>query len=164
MDSKTKRKSQAKGKAKSKKGRTEKQKIDIKMLAIILIIVMLFVSYAVIFAGQNEPQLSKNMVFYQDQEELGTWYGNVKNIARDLSDVKLTVHDSGSDTTNSTEVLEDGIVLETEGSFNCTFFDKNDNGKLDKDDEFVVHHASTGDWIKLHLKSTDKELARYTFP
>ncbi|MEE9151962.1 MAG: hypothetical protein V3U20_09055 [Thermoplasmata archaeon] len=134
------------------------------MLAIALIFIMLFVSYAVIFAGQNEPQLSKNMVFWEINQEFDIYSGNVRNIeVVDLSDVNLTIRDSSSDSTNSTDFLEDGLVIETDGDFNCTFFDRNNNGKLDDDDDFIVHNASAGDWVKLYLKSTGKELAYYTF-
>ncbi len=160
-DSKTERKSQAKGRA--KKSRTKKEKMDVKVLAIALIFVMLFVSYVVIFTTQNSPPPSKNMVFSEDQEELGTWYGKVEDITYDLSDVKLEIKDSSSDSKNSTELLEDGLIMETDGNFNCTFYDKNGNGLLDEEDEFVVHNANNGDSIKLYLISTDEELAYYTF-
>lgn len=161
--SKSKRKPKAKAKRSSKKTRGGKQKIEPKLLAIALIFIMLFVSYVVIFTTQESPRLSKNMVFSEDQEELGTWYGKVEDITDDLSDMKLEIKDLSSDSNNSTDFLEDGIVLETEGNFNCTFLDKNDNGKLDDEDEFIVHHASAGDWVKLYLKSTGKKLAYYTF-
>jgi hypothetical protein len=161
-DSKTKRKSQAKGRA--KKTRAKKEKMDVKVLAIALIFVMLFVSYVVIFTTQNSPPPSKNMVFSEDQEELGTWYGKAEDIpTQDLSDVKLEIKDSSSDSTNVTELLEDGVVVETDGNFNCTFYDKNDNGNLDEEDEFVVHNANAEDSVKLYLISTDEELAYYTF-
>lgn len=160
-DSKTKRRSQAKGRA--KKSRAKKEKMDVKVLAIALIFVMLFVSYVVIFTTQNSPPPSKNMVFSEDQEELGTWYGKVEDLTHGLSDVKLEVKDSSSDSTNSTEPLEDGVTVETDGNFNCTFYDKNDNGNLDEEDEFVVHNANNGDSVKMFLISTDKELAYYTF-
>ena len=160
-DPKTERKSQAKGRA--KKTRVKKEKMDVKVLAIALIFVMLFVSYVVIFTTQNSPPPSKNMVFSEDQEELGTWYGKVEDITHDLSDVKLEIKDSSSDSSNSTEPLEDGVVVETDGNFNCTFYDKNDNSLLDEEDEFVVHNANNGDSVKLYLISTDEELAYYTF-
>jgi hypothetical protein len=163
MDSKSKRKPENNKKGGSKRTQAEKQKIEPKLLAIALIFIMLFVSYVVIFAGQNN-QSSKNMVFSEDQEELGTWYGKVEEIsAKNLSDVKLKIKDSSADSSKSTDFLEDGTVLETEGNFNCTFFDKNKNGELDENDEFVVHNASSGDWIKLHLVSTGKEIAYYIF-
>lgn len=160
--SKSKRKPKTRSKRSPKKTQAGKQKIEPKLVAIALIFIMLFVSYVVIFAGQNN-QSSKNMVFSEDQEELGTWYGRVEDITEDLLDVKLKIKDSSSDSTNSIDFLEDGTVLETDGNFNCTFLDKNENGKLDEDDEFVVHHASSGDWIKLHLVSTGKEIAFYIF-
>lgn len=162
-DPKIEHKSQAKGRAKSKKAGAKKEKMDVKVLAIALIFVMLFVSYVVIFTTQNSPPPSRNMVFSEDQEELGTWYGQVEDITQDLSDVKLEIKDSSSDSTNSTEPLEDGVVVETDGDFNCTFYDKNDNSLLDEEDEFVVHNANNGDSVKLYLISTDEELAYYTF-
>lgn len=160
-NSKNERKSKAKGKA--KKTRAKKEKMDVKVLAIALILVMLFVSYVVIFTTQNTPSHSKNMVFSEDQEELGTWYGKVEDITHDLSNVKLEIKDSSSDSKNSTALLEDGSVIETDGNFNCTFYDKNDNGNIDEEDEFVVHNANNGDSVKLFLISTDEELAYYTF-
>ena len=159
-DPKTKRKSQAKGRA--KKTRAKKEKMDVKVLAIALIFVMLFVSYVVIFTTQNSPPPSKNMVFNLE-EELNIRTGKVEDVTQDLSDVKLEIKDSSSDSTNSTEPLEDGVVVETDGNFNCTFYDKNDNGNLDDEDEFIVHNANNGDLIKLFLISTDEELAYYTF-
>lgn len=161
-NSKTNRKSQAKGRAKSKKTGAKKEKMDVKVLAIALIFVMLFVSYVVIFTTQNSPSPSKNMVFNLEEEpHIRT--GNVKDVTQDLSDVKLEIKDSSSDSTNSTEPLEDGVVVETDGNFNCTFYDKNDNSLLDEEDEFVVHNANNGDSVKLYLISTDEELAYYTF-
>lgn len=161
-DSRTERKSQAKGRAKSKKTGAKKEKMDVKVLAIALIFVMLFVSYVVIFTTQTSPPSSKNMVFNLE-EEPNIRTGKVEDVTQDLSDVKLEVKDSSSDSTNTTEPLEDGVVVETDGNFNCTFYDKNDNGNLDEEDEFVVHNAKNGDSVKLFLISTDEELAYYTF-
>lgn len=161
-NSKTDRKSQAKGRTKSKKTGAKKEKMDVKVLAIALIFVMLFVSYVVIFTTQNSPSPSKNMVFNLE-EEPNIRTGNVKDVTQDLSDVKLEVKDSSSDSSNSTEPLEDGVVVKTDGNFNCTFYDKNDNGLLDEEDEFLVQNAKNGDSVKLYLISTDEELAYYTF-
>ena len=54
-------------------------------------------------------------------------------------------------------------MLETEGDFNCTFYDENSDDKLDEGDKFIVFNAAVGDKVKLYLKSTGKELAYYTF-
>lgn len=161
-DSSSKRKSNAKPKKKSKVKSQEKQKLNVKMLVIALFFIMLFVSYAVIFSGQQNSQ-SKNMVFEQDQDELRTYYGKVEDIEEDLSDIKITIRDASSKSENSTEFLEDGLILKTEGNFNCTFFDKNSNGKLDDNDEFIVYNVSSGDTIKLYLKSSDDKIAYYNF-
>jgi len=161
-DSSSKRKSNIKPQKKSKAKPQEKQKLNVKMLVIALFFIMLFVSYAVIFSGQQNSQ-SKNMVFEQDQEELRTYYGKVKDIEEVLSDVKITIKDASSNSENSTELIEDGMILETEGNFNCTFLDKNSNGKLDDDDEFIVYNVSSGDSIKLYLKSSNDKIAYYTF-
>ncbi len=133
------------------------------MVAIALIFVMLFVSYVVIFTSHDTPPAQKNMVFSKNDEELGTWYGNVTDINVNLIDVRLTIHDSSSDSTNSTNVLVHGTILETLGNFNCTFFDWNSNGMLDSADEFRVHHASPGDQVNVYQKSTGEKVAYYTF-
>ncbi|UCG70312.1 MAG: hypothetical protein JSV09_04655 [Thermoplasmata archaeon] len=151
------------GKSSRKKGHQEKQKMDPKLLAIALIFVMLFVSFAVIITTQEAPQSSKNMVFYQDRDVPSTRTGNVRDINVDLSNVRMEIKDESADSTNSTDTLKDGTVLETDGGFNCTFFDKNQNNKMDDEDEFIVHNVATGDWVKLYLGSSDDELAFYTF-
>ncbi len=161
--SKNKQNSKRKAKPKVSKKSASNQKIDAKMLAIVLVFILLFVSYVVIFAGQDDPNLPKNMVFSQDPEELDTYYGNVKDINEELSDIKVTIFDSNADSKNRTESLVDGTIIETQGNFNCTFFDKNSNGKLDSDDEFIVHNASIGDWVKIYKKSSDTEIAFYQF-
>lgn len=163
VGSKGKSKSKAKAREGAKQTHSKKQKIDAKMLAIALIFVLLFVSFAVIITTQEASQQSKNMVFYQDQDVPSTRTGNVRDINVDLSNVRLEIKDASTKSTNSTDTLEDGTVLETDGGFNCTFFDKNKNDKLDHEDEFLVHNASTGDWVKLYLGSSDDELAFYTF-
>jgi hypothetical protein len=160
-------KAKGKSKAKTRKGgkqvRSKKQKLDPKMIAIALIFVLLFVSFAVIITTQEASQQSKNMVFYQDQDLPSTRTGNVRDINVDLSNVRMEIKDASTKSTNSTDPLEDGTVLETHGGFNCTFFDKNKNDKLDEEDEFLVHNVATGDWVKLYLGSSDDELAFYTF-
>ena len=95
--------------------------------------------------------------------EFGTRYGNVEGITLDLSNVNLTIRDSSSKSTNSSDILEHGVVVETDGNFNCTFLDENSNGKLDEEDKFIVHNASAGDWVKLYLKSSGEEVAYYIF-
>lgn len=155
-------KSKREAKARGKKPHTKKQKLDAKLVAIALIFVMLFVSYVVIFSSQK-PQ-TKNMVFYAE-EERGTFTGSVKNLPEDLSlsNITLTIRDSSSKSTKSQNPLQHGVVLETNGDFNLTFFDKNSNGKLDDEDEFLVQKASIGDSVKLYLSDEDEEIAYYNF-
>jgi hypothetical protein len=149
--------------AKKKKPKKDKSAMNAKMLAISIIFVMLFVSFAVIITTQEGTNLSKDMVFNKDPEETGTYYGNVKNINIALSNVKIKIKDSSSDSTNTTEELKNNLILETEGNFNCTYFDRNSNNQLDSADEFVVHNAADGDYIRVHLKSSNTELAFYIF-
>ncbi len=140
-----------------------KQKSKVVLVVLALFIIFLFASYTVIFPNQNGFRLSKNMVFSQDPNIFDTYYGSVKDINENLSKVRLTLKDAGADATNATEVLEDGRVIETNGDFWCIFYDRNTNGMLDSNDEFVVHNVSSGDWIKIYLKSSDSELAFYQF-
>lgn len=161
--SKSKRKTNEKRKSKTKKSQPQKEKINAKMLAIALIFIMLFVSYVVIFSSPDKSSPSKNMVFREDKDEIGTWYGNVENIDENLSNINLSIKDISADSTNKTSVLEHGMIIETNGNFNCTFLDENDNGKLDKEDSFIVHNANAGDWIKVYKKTSDKAVAYYTF-
>ena len=156
-------KKKAPPKSKKKKSPKDKQALNAKMLAIAIIFVMLFVSFAVIITTQEGTKLSKNMVFEKDPDEEGIYYGNVRDVNIDLSNVKMKIKDSSSKSENSTDSLTDKFILETEGNFNCTYFDRNSNGKLDSSDEFVVKGAFDGDVIRLTLKSSDTELAFYTF-
>jgi hypothetical protein len=151
------------GKSKRKRPTEKKKGIDAKMLAVVLIFIMLFVSYVVIFAGQNDEPKSKNMVFYRDPEIQDKYTGNVNDVNEDLSNIKITLRDASSDSTNTTEDLRDGIVLETDGNFICTYFDKNNNNILDSEDEFVVNNAAADDRIEIFLKSSGSKLAYYTF-
>lgn len=150
-------------KSKKKKSPKDKAALNAKMLAIAIIFVMLFVSFAVIITTQEGSKLSKHMVFEKDPEEEGTYYGNVRDVNIDLSNVKIKIKDSSSKSENSTDSLSDKLILETEGNFNCTYFDRNSNGKLDPSDEFVVRNAFDGDVIRLTYKSSDTEFAFYTF-
>jgi hypothetical protein len=161
--SKRNNKKEEKGKSKRRKPTEKKQTIDAKMIAVVLIFIMLFVSYVVIFAGQNDEPKSKNMVFFRDSEIQDKYTGNVKDINEDLSDIKMTVRDASSDSTNTTEDVKDGIVMLTDGNFICTYFDKNNNNKLDSEDEFVVNNADADDRIEISIKSSGRELAFYTF-
>jgi hypothetical protein len=150
-------------KAEKKKSSSDKSKTNMKMIAISIIIVMVFVSFAVIITTQEGTNLSRNMVFSQDNDEPGTYYGNYQDRTIDLSNVKMQITDSSAKSTNSTSDLKDGLILDTDGNFNCTFFDKNNNGKLDPQDEFFIQNADDGDTIRLFLKSSDSEIAFYTF-
>jgi hypothetical protein len=151
-------------KAKTKRPRVSDKKFDAKLIAIALIFAMLFVSYVVIFSSQEPARSSKNMAFYEVDKEQGIFTGNVRNIDDpDISTVNLTIKDSSSDSVNSTEDLETGLILDTEGDFNCSFFDKNGNEKLDEEDEFKVYNASTGDKIELRLEDSEELIAYYTF-
>lgn len=161
--SKRKHKIEEKGKSKRKRPAEKKQAIDAKMLAVALIFIMLFVSYVVIFAGQNDEPKSKNMVFYRDPDIQDKYTGSVNNINEDLSNIKMTLRDASSDSTNTTEDIRDGTVLETDGNFICTYYDKNNNNKLDSEDEFVVNNAAANDRIEISLKSSGSDLAYYTF-
>ncbi|UCE38032.1 MAG: hypothetical protein JSW00_01970 [Thermoplasmata archaeon] len=139
-----------------------KQKTNLKLLVVAIIIIILFVS-TVIFSGQNNPNPTKNMVFYRDQDVMDSYSGNVRDVNVDLSEVKLVLRDAGTDSSNSTEVLTDGIVVETQGDLRCIFHDKNKNGRLDPDDEFMVQNAYVGDGIQIIKKSNDSKLAFHTF-
>ncbi len=161
--SKRKNKMKEEGKSKRKRPAEKKQAIDAKMLAVVLIFIMLFVSYVVIFAGQNDEPKSKNMVFYRDPEIQDKYTGRVNNINEDLSNIKMTIRDASSDSTNTTEDIRNGTVLETDGNFICTYFDKNNNNKLDSEDEFVVNNAAADDRIEISLLSSGSELAYYAF-
>jgi hypothetical protein len=160
---KRKHKTKEEGRSKRKRPAEKKQAIDAKMLAIVLIFIMLFVSYVVIFAGQNDEPRSKNMVFFRDPEIQDKYTGSVNNINEDLSDIKMTIRDASSDRTNTTEDIRNGTVLETDGNFICIYYDKNNNNKLDSGDEFVVNNAAADDHIEISLKSSGDELAYYTF-
>jgi len=153
---------QPKEAAKSKK-KKDRSAMNAKMLAISIIFVMLFVSFAVIITTQEGTKLSKDMVFNKDPEEAGTYYGKVKNINIALSRVKMKIKDSSSESTNTTEDLKNNLILETEGNFNCTYYDRNSNNQLDSADEFEVHNAAEGDYVRLHFKSSNTELAFYIF-
>jgi hypothetical protein len=150
-------------KTKAKKPSGSAKKFDAKLLAIAVIFAMLFVSYVVVFTSQTPTIPSKNMEFYNVDLERGIYTGNVKNIDYSLSDINLTIRDSSSDNKNSTQNLTTGYILETEGNFNCTFFDTNGNGRLDEDDEFKVYNAFTDDRIEIRLKDTEELVAYYTF-
>lgn len=145
-----------------KKSKADKSKLNAKMVAISIIIVMVFVSFAVIITTQEGTNLSKYMTFSQDADEPGTYYGIYTDRNIDLSNVKIKITDSSTGSSNSTYPLKDKLILETEGNFNCTFFDKNANGKLDSADEFLVQNADDGDTIRLFL-SSNSEIAFYTF-
>jgi hypothetical protein len=162
-NSKRKHKTKDEGKSKRKKSAEKKQGIDAKMLAVVLIFIMLFVSYVVIFAGQNDEPKSKNMVFFRDPDIQDKYTGHVNDINEDLSNIKITLKDASSDSTNTTEDVRNGTVLETDGNFICTYYDKNNNNKLDSGDEFVVNNAAANDRIEISLKSSGSELAYYTF-
>jgi hypothetical protein len=151
--------------AKSKRKGTKpaKEKINAKMLAIAIIFVMLFVSFAVIITTQDASPDSKNMVFFQDNDIKGTYTGNVRGVNIDLASVKMIIRDDSSDISNSTTNLVDGTILTTKGNFSCTYYDKNENGKLDSNDEFFVENADEGDWIRITLKTSDTKLAFYRF-
>jgi hypothetical protein len=157
------RKPKEAAKSKKKTSKKDKSAINAKMLAISIIFVMLFVSFAVIITTQEGTRLSRKMTFRKDPNENGTYYGNVKDINIDLSNVKIKVKDSSSDSTNTTDILTNNLIIETQGNFNCTYFDKNLNDRLDPADEFVVHNAADGDLVKLYLISSNTELAFYTF-
>jgi hypothetical protein len=151
-------------KTKKKKSPKDKAAFNAKMLAIAIIFVMLFVSFAVIITTQEGSKLSKDMVFEQDPDEEGTYYGSVKNVNIDLSNVKMKIKDKSANSENSTTSLTDKTVLETpQGNFNITYFDRNSNGKLDAADDFLVKNAFHGDVVRLTLKSSNTELAFYTF-
>ncbi len=150
-------------KAKAKRPHGSKKKFDAKLIAIALIFAMLFVSYVVIFTSQEPSPPSRKMVFNEVDQGQGIYTGNVRNIDHGLSDVNLTIKDSSSHSVNSTDELGVEVVLETEGDFNCTFSDKNGNGRLDYGDEFLVHNAFSGDRVELRLNETDELIAYYTF-
>jgi hypothetical protein len=156
-------KHELKRKSSSRSKPQKKEKMNAKMFAIALIFVMLFVSYVVIFSGSDQVQTqSKDMVFSQ-VGVTDTYLGNVKTVNIDLSEINLTIRDANADSTNSNENLTDETTIDTQGNFNCTYHDTNQNGKLDKADEFEVHNASSGDKITITLKSSGKELAYYIF-
>lgn len=147
-------------KVKSNKG---KEKSNAKMIAIAIIFVMIFVSFAVIITTQEGTKLSKNMVFSQDNEEPGKYYGNVKGVNIDLSYVRLKIKDSSTSGSNVTTDLEHGTELDVKGNLTCTYFDRNSNGKLDPLDEFVVQNADEGDKVTISYKSSNSIIAFYTF-
>lgn len=150
-------------KPKKVESKQKKEKTNVKMIVIAIIFVMIFVSFAVIITTQEGTKLSKNMVFSQDNEEPGKYYGNVREVNVDLSFVRLKIKDASSSSTNETTNLANELKLDTEGNFTVTYFDKNSNGKLDPPDQFVVTDANEGDKITISYKSSDSVIAFYTF-
>jgi hypothetical protein len=143
--------------------RKKKESYNAKMIVIAIIFVMIFVSFAVIITTQEGTDLSKNMVFSQDNEEPGRYYGNVRDVNVDLSFIKLKIKEDSSSISNETNNLVHETTLDTEGNFTCTYFDRNSNGKLDPSDEFEVENADEGDKITISYKSSDSVIAFYIF-
>ncbi len=75
-------------KPKKVESRKKKDSYNAKMIVIAIIFVMIFVSFAVIITTQEGTELSKKMVFSQDNDEPGRYYGNVRDVNVDLSFIK----------------------------------------------------------------------------
>jgi hypothetical protein len=150
-------------KPKKIESKKKKESYNAKMIVIAIIFVMIFVSFAVIITTQEGDQYSKNMVFNQDNENLGRYYGNIREDSYDFSFIKLKIKDESSSSTNETTNLEDGTFLDTEGNFTLSYSDSNSNGKLDPADEFVVENANEGDKVTITFKSSDSVIAFYIF-
>jgi hypothetical protein len=100
--------------------------------------------------------------FTEDQNEEGTYYAHLQiDIEVNLTSTILILVDKDLNGFASYRNIQSGVTHYTIRSngdinyngLNCTFYDKNQNHKLDKEDEFIIKNVAKGDHFTLHYGS-----------
>lgn len=95
----------------------------------------------------------------------GLYIGTFVTLSRSvrLSDASFTIIDDDIGQSASQDPINEGISLEISGGMNCTYFDSDDNSKIDGGDTIKVYNAESGDIIKFIYNPTGGIMAQYVF-
>ena len=150
---------------------------DNKRVIIIIVIIVVIIVMAIMslmyYPEVDEPENIKNTTnrieFEKASDEQGTWYGTVvKATYTELSNISLVIADDSTGRSKSMDPLQDELSIKVINSnntigLNCTFFDKDNDNKLGREDKFILKNVEHGDEFKLVYKPTGHLFIIYTF-
>jgi hypothetical protein len=150
------------------------KKLHIGLIVTICILISISVIiYALFFREESKPEIINLrfdlITFKEDSNEAGTYLGTViADTNMEVSDIVMLLIDISleRDNRSNSMYLQDGRTLEVLDSndtfdLNCTYFDKNKNNILDKNDEFILKNVESGDSIRLNHIPTASSLPTF---
>lgn len=83
--------------------------------------------------------------------------------AAEISDVSWTITDDSTGNTQTQDPLNPGTTLNAGSGMNATYYDNNNNGKIDGGDTIRVYNGASGDIVRFEFIPTGETIAQYTF-
>ncbi|UCF09031.1 MAG: PKD domain-containing protein, partial [Thermoplasmata archaeon] len=80
-----------------------------------------------------------------------------------ISDVSLTITDDSLGASLSQDPLNPGSTLQIPGGLNCTYYDNNQDSKIDAGDTIRCYNVSSGDIVTFVYKPTGGMIDQYIF-
>ena len=95
----------------------------------------------------------------------GLYTGSFVSLSKavDISDTAVTITDDSLGQSASQDPLDPETTLQISGGLNFTYYDYNENSKIDGGDTIRIHDAESGDIIKFVYRPTGGVIAQYTF-
>ncbi len=103
--------------------------------------------------------------FTESTQTTGLYTGSFVSLSKSaqINDTTLTITDDSLGNSVSQYPIVPGTVLQVPGGLNCTYYDNNQNWKIDGGDTIRAHNADSGDIIKFSYIPTGGVIAQYTF-
>ena len=151
-----------------------KEKSILPIIVIVIVILVIFVLAAMFFlffmvgemnisSSETTPVVS--MLWIEDHEEPGTYYGNIVSISGtssiDTDDVTITVTHQGSSYSKDLDEIAEGETLQV-GDLTLEYSDQIPNGKMGSEDIFTITGGDSGDIIRLVYQPTAGQMCRTT--
>lgn len=109
--------------------------------------------------SQKTPQGS--LTFVSDPEMEGAYHGTFQGSV-DTNDINISAYDESQGETRIMEQPEIYYSMQVGNGLTITYFDDNNNGRLDAPDTLTLHYAEPDDVITVIYRPTGEIIASYT--
>jgi len=141
------------------------------VIAVILMVAITVVLAAVLYVMVSGMMTTTSTTptgaldFTESSTTTGLYTGSFVSLSKSvkISDASVTITDDSTGNSQSQDPLNPGTTLAAGAGLNLTYYDNNNNAKLDGGDTIRCYNAASGDIIKFVYKPTGGVVAQYTF-
>ena len=143
--------------------------VFIVVLAVIIAVALMTLDFSADEDSDEEIETTETtpegaLDFTESVQTPGRYMGSFVSLSKhvELSNASMTIMDDSLGSSQSIDPIENSILVDT-GEMNATYFDINENGKIDGGDTIRVENADSDDIIKFVYRPTGGVIAQYTF-